>query len=80
MQNIACGLTRISFWPYVGMTWLCIPPGTVAYVLAASALPASGNDPRRLVMSLGIAGILLVALSLLPRWLERWSRIARELF
>jgi uncharacterized membrane protein YdjX (TVP38/TMEM64 family) len=80
VQNFAYGLTRISFWTYVGMTWLCILPGTVAYVLAASVLPASGNDLRRLVGYLGVAGILLVALSLLPRWLKHRSRIAGELF
>ncbi len=79
VQNFAYGLTRIPFWTYVGMTWLCILPGTVAYVLAVSAVPASGNDPRRLVGYLGVAGILLVALSLLPRWLRRRSRIAGEL-
>jgi uncharacterized membrane protein YdjX (TVP38/TMEM64 family) len=79
VQNFAYGLTRIPFWTYVGMTWLCILPGTVAYVLAASALPASEGDPRRLVVYLGLAGILLVALSLLPRWQKHWSRIAGEL-
>jgi uncharacterized membrane protein YdjX (TVP38/TMEM64 family) len=80
VQNFAYGLTRIPFWTYVGMTWLCILPGTVAYVLAASALPAGANDPRRLVGYLGIAGILLLALSWLPRWLKQRSRMAGELF
>jgi uncharacterized membrane protein YdjX (TVP38/TMEM64 family) len=80
VQNFAYGLTRIPFWTYVGMSWLCMLPGTVAYVLAGSALPAGANNPVRLVGYLGVAGILLVALSLLPRWLKHRSRIAGELF
>jgi hypothetical protein len=53
-------------------------PATLAYTLAGGAL-SGGPDPRRVATSLGVAAVLLVLLSLLPRWLTRRSRVAGEL-
>jgi len=79
LQNFAYGLTGIGFWAFVGISWLCILPGTAAYALAGSAIAAGRGQPRRTIAYIGAAGILLVALSLLPRWLGRRGRLAAEL-
>jgi len=76
LQNFAYGLTRLRFWTFVGLSWLFMLPGTAAYTLAAGALAEGGRDPRRTLAYLAVAAVLIVALSLLPRWLERRSRAA----
>ena len=78
LQNFAYGLTRIPFWSYVGVTAVCILPGTIAFTLAGGAL-SSGGSPRTIAWTLAAAGILIVLVSLLPRWLSRKSSAARDL-
>jgi uncharacterized membrane protein YdjX (TVP38/TMEM64 family) len=78
LQNFAYGLTRIPFWTYVGVTAVCILPGTIAFTLAGGAL-SSGGSPRTIAWTLAAAGILIVLVSLLPRWLGRKSSAARDL-
>ena len=78
LQNFAYGLTRIPFWTYVGMTALCILPGTIAFTLAGGALSGGGN-PARIGWTLTAAAVLIVAVSLAPRWLARRSRVAQDL-
>jgi len=80
LQNYAYGLTRIGFWSYLLTSWPCMLPGTAAYTLAGGAISQGGGDIQRTMTYLGIAGILLVMVSLLPRWLKYRSRIADELF
>ena len=79
LQNFAYGLTRMPFWTFVGLSWLCILPATAAFTLAGGALGESGGNPRRTLMYLGAAALLIVVVSLLPRWLHRRSRAASEL-
>ncbi len=78
LQNFAYGLTRIPFWTYVGVTAACILPGTIAFTLAGGAL-SSGGSPGTIAWTLAAAGVLIVAVSLLPRWLSRKSSAARDL-
>ena len=78
LQNFAYGLTRIPFWSYVSVTAVCILPGTIAFTLAGGAL-SSGGSPRTIAWTLAAAGILIVLVSLLPRWLSRKSSAARDL-
>ena len=78
LQNFAYGVTRIHFGVYVGVSWVCMLPGTFAYTLAISAL-ADGDDPRRMLGYLGAAAVMLVALSLVPAWIGRRSRVAAAL-
>jgi uncharacterized membrane protein YdjX (TVP38/TMEM64 family) len=78
LQNFAYGLTRIPFWTYVGITAVCILPGTIAFTLAGGAL-SGGGSPRRIVRTLAVAGVLIVLVSFLPRWLSRKSSAARDL-
>jgi uncharacterized membrane protein YdjX (TVP38/TMEM64 family) len=78
LQNFAYGVTRIHFGVYVAVSWVCMLPGTFAYALAASAF-AEGDDPRHVLGYLGVAAVMLVALSLVPAWIGRRSRVAAAL-
>ncbi len=71
IQNYAYGLTGISFWTYMLVTWLCTLPAVIAYVLAAGALVSGRGDPKRILLYLACAAVLLVTLSLVPRWIRR---------
>jgi uncharacterized membrane protein YdjX (TVP38/TMEM64 family) len=78
LQNFAYGLTGIPFWTYVGVSALCVLPGTIAFTLAGGAL-STGGGPRRTAWTLAAAAGLIVLVSLAPRWLSRRSRVAQEL-
>jgi uncharacterized membrane protein YdjX (TVP38/TMEM64 family) len=78
LQNFAYGLTRIPFWTYVGLSSVCILPGTIAFTLAGGALSAGGS-PARTGWTLGAAAVLIVLVSFTPRWLTRRSRVAEAL-
>lgn len=69
LQNYVYGLTDISLPMYFFVSWVTMIPGTVAYVLMASAL-ASGESPMQILMYIGIAGILIVILSLIPKFIQ----------
>lgn len=79
LQNYAYGVTRIGFWPYLTTSTLCMIPATVAYTLAGGALSHGGGDLRRTVGSLAVAGVLIVLVSLIPRYLKHRSRAAGAL-
>ena len=70
LQNYAYGLTSIRFGAYALTSILCMLPGTLAFTAAAGAVVAGAFDARRMLLLLAVAGVLLVALSLLPRWLR----------
>ena len=65
LQNFAYGLTRIPFWTYVGMSWACMLPATVAFTLAGGAL-SGGGSPAGLSGSWPRAAVLIVLVSLAP--------------
>ena len=79
LQNYAYGLTRIGFWPYALTSSICMLPGTAAFTFAGGALSEGRGDVRRTLAYLAIAGVLLVLISLIPRWLQRRSRLAGDL-
>jgi uncharacterized membrane protein YdjX (TVP38/TMEM64 family) len=70
LQNYAYGLTSIGFGAYAVTSFFCMLPATVAYTAAAGAVVAGAWDARRMLLMLALAGVLLVVLSLLPRWLR----------
>src|SRR5678815_4984512 len=76
LQNYAYGVTRIGFWAYVTTSAVCMIPATVAYTFAGGALSRGGGDLRRTVGYLAYAGVLIVLVSLIPRYLERRNRVA----
>jgi len=69
LQNFAYGLTRIRFRTFVLLSWLCMLPGTAAYTLTGGALSEGRRALHRALGYLAVAAILMVALSLVPRWL-----------
>ncbi|MDO8478434.1 MAG: VTT domain-containing protein [Candidatus Rokubacteria bacterium] len=79
LQNYAYGITRIGFWPYLITSSICILPGTAAFTFAGGALSDGRGDVRRTLAYLAIAGVLLVLISLIPRWLQRRSKLAGDL-
>lgn len=79
LQNYAYGITRIGFWSYVITSAICMLPGTAAFTFAGGAFADGRGDVRRTLGYLAIAGVLLVLLSLIPRWLQRRSRLAGAL-
>lgn len=79
LQNYAYGITRIGFWPYLITSSICILPGTAAFTFAGGALSDGRGDVKRTLAYLAIAGVLLVLISLIPRWLQRRSKLAGDL-
>jgi uncharacterized membrane protein YdjX (TVP38/TMEM64 family) len=79
LQNYAFGITRIGFWPYLITSSICILPATAAFTFAGGALSDGRGDIKRALAYLAIAGVLLVLISLIPRWLQRRSKLAGDL-
>jgi uncharacterized membrane protein YdjX (TVP38/TMEM64 family) len=79
LQNYAYGVTRIGFWAYLTTSAVCMIPATVAYTFAAGALSRGGGDLRWTLGYLAVAGVLIVLVSLIPRYLERRNRVAGAL-
>jgi uncharacterized membrane protein YdjX (TVP38/TMEM64 family) len=70
LQNYAYGLTRVGFGTYVGVSAACILPGVLVYALAGGSIAVAGESPTTTFVLLGAAGVLFVALSLVPGWLR----------
>lgn len=70
LQNFAYGLTRLRLRTFVLLSWLCMLPGTAAYTLTGGALSERRGDLHRTLGYLAVAAVLIVALSLVPRWLR----------
>jgi len=79
LQNYAYGLTRIGFWSYLLTSWPCMLPATAAYTFAGGALSEASGDMQRTLLYLGVAGSLLVLVSLIPRWLNKTSPATGDL-
>jgi uncharacterized membrane protein YdjX (TVP38/TMEM64 family) len=79
LQNYAYGITRVGFWPYLITSSICILPATAAFTFAGGALSDGRGDVKRTLAYLAIAGVLLVVISLIPRWIRRRSRLAGDL-
>jgi uncharacterized membrane protein YdjX (TVP38/TMEM64 family) len=67
----AYGLSSIRLVTFVLVSWVCLIPATAAYTLAAGSLVDGTRDPVRMLLWLGGAAVIVVAISLVPRWLPR---------
>ncbi len=80
LQNYAYGLTRIRFTTYVLVSAIFMLPGTAVLVQLGGAFVSGEGNFWKTAIYLGIAGILMLLLSLIPRFFQKKSNdiIAQE--
>ncbi|MFC1890130.1 FAD-dependent oxidoreductase [Thermodesulfobacteriota bacterium] len=71
IQNYVYGITRIPFPTYVIVSWICMVPGTIAYVFAGGAIVSGEGDPKKTILYLAVAGVFFVLLSFLPGFIKK---------
>ena len=71
LQNYAYGLTKIRFLTYFPVSWICMLPGTTAYVQIGGALISGKGNLRKTLLYLAIAGIFIVLVSLIPTLIRK---------
>src|SRR5262249_41154236 len=87
LQNYADGITRLGFWAYAVTSSPCTIPRTPAltgaggagFTVAGGAISEGRGHIKRTLAYLALAGVLLVLISFLPRWIGRRSRLAGDL-
>lgn len=72
LLNYAFGLTRIGFYEYLLTSWICMLPGTAAYVLFSSSLLGilKGTIPRELFYGL----LLFLLVALIPFFYRKFQK------
>ncbi len=70
LQNYVYGLTSIKLKTYMFLSWACMLPATIAYILTASSIYRGEGDLTQTFIYLGIAGIIFFILSLVPKWFK----------
>lgn len=76
LLNYMYGLTKIPIWTYVWVSWLCMLPGTFAYVYAgyaAQVAAAGAAGIRKTFIIISVAVGLLVLASMIPKWVRKMS-------
>ena len=73
LQNYAYGLTSIRFSTYVLVSAIFMLPGTAVFVQLGGAFVSGEGNIWKTLLYLGIAGILMLLLSLIPRLLQKYQ-------
>ena len=73
LQNYAYGLTSIRFSTYVLVSAIFMLPGTAVFVQLGGAFVSGEGNIWKTLLYLGIAGVLMLLLSLIPRLLRRYQ-------
>ncbi len=71
LQNYAYGLTSVRFSTYVLVSAIFMLPGTAVFVQLGGAFVSGEGNIWKTLIYLGVAGILLLLLSLLPKFLQK---------
>ena len=73
LQNYAYGLTSIRFSTYVLVSAIFMLPGTAVFVQLGGAFVSGEGNIWKTLLYLGIAGVLMLLLSLTPRLLQKYQ-------
>lgn len=73
LQNYAYGLTSIRFPIYVLVSAIFMLPGTAVFVQLGGAFVRGEGNIWKTLLYLGIAGVLLLLLSLIPKLLRKYQ-------
>ena len=71
LQNYAYGLTNIRFSTFVLTSAIFMLPGTIALVMLGGAFVSGEGNVLKTMLYLGLAGVLMLALSLIPNYLRK---------
>ena len=73
LQNYAYGLTSIRFSTYVLVSAIFMLPGTAVFVQLGGAFVSGEGNIWKTLLYLGIAGVLMLLLSLVPKLLRKYQ-------
>ena len=73
LQNYAYGLTSIRFSTYVLVSAIFMLPGTAVFVQLGGAFVSGEGNIWKTLLYLGIAGVFMVLLSLIPKLLRKYQ-------
>ena len=73
LQNYAYGLTSIRFSTFVLVSAIFMLPGTAVFVQLGGAFVSGEGDIWKTLLYLGIAGVLMLLLSLIPKLLRKYQ-------
>ena len=73
LQNYAYGLTSIRFSTFVLVSAIFMLPGTAVFVQFGGAFVSGEGDIWKTLLYLGVAGVLMLLLSLLPKLLRKYQ-------
>lgn len=66
LQNYAYGLTKIKFVTFFFVSWICMLPGTAAYVQLGAAVNVGEGNIKKTLLYLASAAACIVLVSLIP--------------
>ncbi len=76
LQNYAYGLTKIGFLTFVLVSWVCMLPGTAAYVQLGAAVNVGEGNIKKTLLYLAGAALCVVLVSLIPSIIRTRQRMS----